>query len=146
PTVLVTESPDWAVTAFETLPVARATTGPDGRFRLAGVAPGANVLVARLPGALSAVEPRVVVAAGKVRDVGTLRLRGGVTLHGRVVAPDGSPVAAAEVRVATIGLFGFRGVAFAEPAVHTDSDGSFRVSGLPRGKVMVAARRGTGHG
>ena len=128
---------------WDMLPIARTTTDADGRFRLSGVAPGNNVLAARVPGFPSVVRAGLRVTPRREFDIGTLRLTEGEELYGRVVDVRGHGVADAEVRVATIGSIGFRGVAPCEPVVHADSEGRFAVAGLPRGKVCVAARRGS---
>lgn len=82
---------------------------------------------------------------GRTRDLGELRLTRGFALSGRVLAPDGSPVAGAEI------------LAFADPALSTsnkevlhldplpgmsawsDREGEFRLERLPPGRIRVRA-------
>lgn len=123
------------------LPFARAKTAADGSFRLGGVVPGKNVLVARAAGLGTVVRSGCTVRADKRGDVGVLTLAAGNELAGRVLDANGEPVAGACVRVAPIALFGFRGVAPCEPEVRTAADGTFRVAGLGRGKAVVAFRQ-----
>ena len=129
---------------WDKLPIARACSDRDGRFRLVGVAPGANLLVARANGLLPATRASVMARPGPDRDVGTLRLERGETLGGRVLDHAGTPVAGARVRAAAIGLLGFHGLAPCEAEVATGADGAFTVPGLARGKVLVAFRGSDG--
>lgn len=82
---------------------------------------------------------------GRTRDLGELRLTRGCALSGRVLTPDGSPAAGAEI------------LAFADPALSTsnkevlqldplpgmsawsDREGAFRMERLPPGRLRVRA-------
>jgi len=141
---LVLDRMAWAEQLFAALPIARATAGPDGAFKLRGVEPGSTMLIVRAAGRLPGGRPRVAVAAGAAQDIGEIRLGAGETLAGTVHWSDGRPVAGAEVRVAAIGALGYRGVAFCDAPVRADANGHFHASGLPRGRAMVAVRRDDG--
>jgi len=130
----------WIEALWQELPLARTRTAADGTFHLQGVEPGSNVLIARKHGLASGMLPRVVVQPGLLRDVGAVKLPAGEELSGQVQDAAGQPVAGAEVRIAAIGQLGYRGLAFAEAPVYSDAHGAFRCGGLPRGRVLVAAR------
>lgn len=132
----------WLEALWQELPIARANTGADGRFEVAGVEPGSNLLIVRRAGLASGVRPRVLVQAGSARDVGDVELGAGEELRVAVRDTDGRVLRGAEVRVATFGALGYRGVAFGEAPVVSDGEGEARVGGLPRGGAFVAVRRG----
>ncbi|MEZ5965689.1 MAG: sigma-70 family RNA polymerase sigma factor [Planctomycetota bacterium] len=138
--VLVLDTPPWFDRAWQALPLARTTTAADGTFELLDVPPGVGMLVARRAGLAPYVKASLRVRASEARDVGALALGAGETCVGSVRDHRGNAVAGAAVRVASLPLGGFRGLAFTEAEVRTDAGGTFRVSGLGRGQVMVAAR------
>jgi protocatechuate 3,4-dioxygenase beta subunit len=109
-----------------------AQTDADGRFEIAGLPAGWYDLAVSRPGFLPASEPALEVAdAGSVLDLGTVTLRPGRNLSGRVTDPDGKPLAGAEVRpvLATPGL---------EGAV-TGEDGRFLLEGIAPGNELRLA-------
>lgn len=135
----VIEFPAWVATAFERLPIPQTTTGPDGKFRLVGIAPGSNMVAATKRGLVGAVEKSVRFEAGKTKDLGTLKLSEGEEVSVKVVDAAGQAVAGAEVVCGTISVaapvdFGMRmGV--------TDAEGRITGLGFGRGKATAAARR-----
>jgi RNA polymerase sigma factor (sigma-70 family) len=138
----VVDAMPWLARIWRELPIARATTAADGSFALRAVLPGANLLIARAPGRGSGVQPRVLVRAAARAEVGDVVLPPGEELRGKVRDAGGRAVAGAEVRVATFGALGFRGLALGEAPVRTDADGAFGCAGLPRGRAFVAVRTG----
>jgi uncharacterized GH25 family protein len=141
--VRVVEFPKWAKQAWEHLPVPSTRTTADGRFRLVGVAPGSNMLAVTAPQFLSDVKPSVPVRPGQQKDVGTIKLKRGEELTGRVVDTKGEPVANAEVFAGSMSSMAPMDVA--QRLAHTDAQGRFTGQGYSAGKVTVAARRGPGH-
>lgn len=139
---VVVTCPPWVKRRFDQLPFASTLSGADGSFRLAGVVPGGNLVAITARGHLSNVRPRVVVEAGEVKDIGSLRMREGESLYGRVVDETGKPIAGAQVLVAA--ETPTAPVHFASFAAPTDSDGRFEFAGLPSGNAVCAARRGPG--
>lgn len=138
-TIVVDRLP-WLEAIWRELPIARSTTAADGSFTVRGVEPGGNLLLVRKPGLAIGSKARVVAPQGEQRDVGDVTLPAGEELRGTVLDADGKAVAGAEVRVGSIGALGCRGIAFCEAPVTTHGGGAFRVPGLGRGRVMVAAR------
>ncbi|MEM7200189.1 MAG: sigma-70 family RNA polymerase sigma factor [Planctomycetota bacterium] len=134
--------PGWLRTAVEDLPIPRARTAADGTFALAGVTPGRTSVGVAAAGWVPMLRSGVRVSAGATRDLGSLRLDLGETLEGRVLDAADRPVADAEVLAApspTLTPF-----ALAAPLTRSDAEGWFTVTGLPRGRVTVAARRTAG--
>ena len=128
-------------------------TSADGRFQIAAVGKGRNVMLqvlARSHVVLDKSVPRPVEADA---DVGVLTLKRGVVLSGRVVDRAGSPVAAARVerqepRSGRGGLefdFEFPGAEdFQDPAseliAKTDADGRFELTHCAPGDFVLRAR------
>ncbi|HEU4417606.1 MAG TPA: carboxypeptidase-like regulatory domain-containing protein, partial [Planctomycetota bacterium] len=137
---IVVDRLPWLDAIWRELPIARSTTAADGSFTVRGVEPGGNLLLVRKPGLAIGTKARVMAPQGEQRDVGDVTLPSGEELRGTVLDADGSPVAGAEVRVGSIGALGCRGIAFCEAPVTTHAGGAFRVTGLGRGRVVVAAR------
>jgi len=141
--ISVIEMPGWVKQAFEHLPIPTTYSESDGSFRLVGVVPGSNMLATTAENHLSDVKPSVRVRAGEEKNVGTVRLREGEELWGKVVDAAGEPIAGAEVLAgSTIGL---APVDLARYVAKTDAQGNFTGLGFAPGKVTVAARRGPGH-
>lgn len=138
--------PAWLSRLVDALPRPHTRTGADGRFALAGVAAGDNLLVVRGAGLAPGGRPRVPVRAGAVRDVGVVRLAAGDTTCVRVLDADGAPVAGAEVRIAARPQLGLTGILFAGAPRRADAEGTVEFAGLPRGNYVVAYRRAAGDG
>jgi len=127
----------------------RITTGPDGAFRMRGLAPERNrTLEAAKPGYVPAKRHGLTLKSGEtVKDV-VLILKSGLEARGRVVDPAGQPIAGASVRVSRpqgeTSRFMFRigGMEDREkPDAWSGADGSFRVAGLEPGDYVVVVQR-----
>ncbi|MBL8755085.1 MAG: carboxypeptidase regulatory-like domain-containing protein [Planctomycetes bacterium] len=140
--IRVFEFPKWGKKVFEELPIPSTRTGADGTFRLVGVMPGSNMLAVTAPDFLSDVKPSVPVRAGQEKNVGTIRMKRGEELAGRVVDTKGEPVADAEVFAGSTSSVAPFDVA--QRLARTDAQGRFGGHGFSGGKVTVAARRGPG--
>jgi RNA polymerase sigma factor (sigma-70 family) len=106
-------------------PVARAVTGEDGRFALAGLPEGSIEVKAEA----ADLSPASAMVGRGILDV-VLVLKAGLTIHGRVLEDaSGAPISGAEVRIPA--KDGKRAV--------TDEDGRFCLRGVP---VDSASRRG----
>lgn len=106
----------------------------DGVFEVTGLPAGETTLVASAAGGLPSEPLRCVVtgpAAGAVRGV-ELRLRGAPRLRGRVLGPDGRPVAGA--RVARLGDL--------DAAIATGADGAFELAGERAGEPLLVTAPG----
>lgn len=103
----------------------------DGRFRALGVLPGAQPVEARAVGR-APWKGRVEVAAHLTVPM-RIVLEAGGTLRGRVVDGQGAPAAAAEVEVG-----GWQDLAHYRTSAAVD--GTFELSGLPTGDIVLAAR------
>lgn len=135
--------PPWAKTAFDNLPIPSARTDAEGHFRLVGVVPGSNLLATTAKAFLSDVKPSVPVRAGQEKNVGTIRMKRGEELLGKVVDTAGKPIAQAEVLAGS--TLSMAPVDLAQKVGRSDDEGRFRAQGFGAGKVSVAARRGPGH-
>jgi len=139
----VLEMPGWVKAAFDQLPIPTTRTDGDGRFRLVGVVPGSNLLATTASGFLSDMKPSVIVRAGQEKDVGTIRMKRGEELVGKVVDTAGKAIADAEVLAGS--TLSMAPVDLACRVGRSDADGKFSGQGFAPGKVTVAARRGKGH-
>jgi len=124
----------------ERLPIPTTTTGPDGRFELAGIPTGLittvvddGTHVALVHGPVPSGPP------GGERDLGTLTVLDGVTVRGRVENDDGDPVADAEVRAGN--ELAMAPIALLNRETTSDERGRFEVPGLRPGRVRAVARR-----
>ncbi|HEX9937641.1 MAG TPA: TonB-dependent receptor [Longimicrobium sp.] len=126
--------------AADTSRTLRAATGPDGRFRVTGAAPGTYGLQATALGHVMQRRPGVVVpAAGGVVDVGTIRLavsaialRGveAVTQRSQVqVAADRTIYSTSEMPVAAGGMAA--DVLRSVPELEVDVNGAVQLRGTP---------------
>lgn len=122
----------------------RSFRSEDGTFELKGLRPGRWTFVARAPGYQAGEIAGLVIRAGEPTEGVIFSLVRGVELTGRVVdalTDAGLPNVTVSYRVASelekaspwvSGLDGRRQT--------TDSDGVFKLDGLPRGKVMIIAQ------
>ncbi len=132
-------------------PRAGATTrsGPDGSFRLDGLAAVSNgaPLIATHAGFAQAERPGVTLQTGQALAGVVLTLTPGLAVKGRVVDEASQPVAGAEIRVAVSEGRGggrrlaraFGGAAPSAPNAVSSADGTFTVSGLVAGPYDVTA-------
>ncbi len=130
----------------EPAPEHRAVTDAEGRFEVANLAPGGIDLRVTARGYAEIVIPGVEVAEvgdGAAADLGTVVLEPGVRVEGRVVDPDGRPLAGAAVHWMPWrgdDFRGFSGMGTA-PEVTTDAAGRFVIEDLARGgKISIEAR------
>ena len=99
-----------------------ANTDENGRFVLEGVSPGSTALEVSLDGFPTLEGSRVEVQAGRtVKDV-TLMLVRGADIRGRVLDPEGEPVAGARVELSSGSRW--MGAMSVDEAV-TDADGNY---------------------
>ncbi len=141
-TQLVLQFPAWVKKRFEDLPIARTHTDSEGKFRLEGVPAGGNLVAITHPLWLSVVKPRVVVKAGKEKDLRRLRMGEGELVMGKVLDMEDKPIASAEIVVASANSMA--PVHFASFAKPSAADGSFEFPGVPPKDIVVAARRNKG--
>ena len=130
-----------AVVEARTLAAVTATTDHDGNARLTGLGPGPCTLAASANGyAKTFQEVRVPSAATDVAVVARvqLRLRQGASATGRVVSPDGVPVAGARVRFSSLSDFTSRADPLRDAAV-TDATGRFRFDAIAAGTYRFLA-------
>ncbi len=139
----VIEMPSWAKNAFEHLPIPSTRSNAEGQFRLVGVVPGSNLLATTAPGYLSDVKPSLQIRAGQEKDAGTIRLKRGEELIGKVIDTAGKPVADADVLAGS--TLTIVPVDLAQKLGRTNAEGRFTGQGFAAGKVTIAARRGKGH-
>lgn len=142
PPVPVIEFPKWVKRAFDRLPIPTTRSGTDGHFRLTGLVPGSNMIAITKPGLLAKVEPTVMLKPAQVKDLGTLRLKAGEELVGKVLDTAGKPIAGAEVVAG--GTTSMMPVDFGVRVGSSDANGEFATTGFPAGNVTVAARRDKG--
>ncbi len=113
----------------------RVVSGPDGRFRIAALRPGAYELAARA-GHRTSKAPTVVGigVAEQVSDIEILISEGPV-ISGTVVDETNTPIA--DIEVGAVGMRGGGGDAT------TDAKGAFTLAGLAPGAYFLMARNDT---
>jgi protocatechuate 3,4-dioxygenase beta subunit len=124
------------------------TTGPDGIFRLRGLAPEKNLtLEAAKAGYVTAKRHGVNLKVGElVKDL-ALVVKRGLEAKGRIIDTAGKPVAGAEIRVSRPeggpGRFMIQmaGINREKPNASSAADGTFRVAGLEAGEYALAVSR-----
>lgn len=109
---------------------ATAETDAGGQFVLEALPPGWWTVRAEAAGWLSAETERRHVLAGASLDGVEIVLGAGAVLAGRVLAPDGAPLAGAEVRA-----YGER----SDPRATTAGDGTYHLPGVEPGERTVEA-------
>ena len=113
-------------------------TGPGGRFRTEGIAPGAQVAVRVMAPGFPAVEERVGVRADEPTEV-LVRMQTGASVRGWVTDARERPLAG--VRVFATQRDGERmdRMFFPPPSAVSGSDGSYVLSSLPAGELTLEA-------
>jgi thiol-disulfide isomerase/thioredoxin len=103
-------------------------TAADGRFRVGRLAPGAHLLTIHRVD----YSPTTTEAAVHIGETTTVRvpLRAGRPIAGRIVDPEGKPLANAEVRALR-----WRGYSTLGLAALTDEEGRFEIDHVPDGPV-----------
>jgi large repetitive protein len=124
------------------------TTGPDGVFRLRGLAAAKNKTIeASKTGFVPARRHGVTLRAGETVKEVALVLKKGLEARGRVVDAAGKPVAGAELRLARPEggarrmMFQMAGGDREKPDAVSGADGSFRLGGLEPGEYSLSATR-----
>ena len=129
---------------------------PRGEFELPGVPPGTHDLTVRGPEFAETSVRDVQVASGQVRDVGTVTVKRGRTVRGRVLTAGGAPVAGATV-VIGMQLLG-DGTSLASSAMaafdeqlgvrraRTEANGAYVIRGIAEGKELFLAAEHGEHG
>lgn len=126
------------------LPLPTTETESDGAFVLVGVRPGLASLILDGFQYLTSVEgPFPTGAAGGERDLGTLVIRDGLPVRGRVVTENDKPVPGAQVRVGS--TLPMAPVTLLRPIITADENGRFELKGLREGPVRAAARLSAHH-
>ncbi len=122
-------------------------TGPDGTFRMRGLAAQKNVtLEAAKSSYATAKRHGVTLSAGQAVKEVALVLKRGLEARGRVVDAAAQPIAGAEIRLSQAergGGFMIRmgGMNREKPDATSGADGSFRVAGLETGEYALAVTR-----
>ncbi|MDJ0976453.1 MAG: carboxypeptidase-like regulatory domain-containing protein [Planctomycetota bacterium] len=124
-------------------PIARTDTDGEGRFRIAGVAPGPATLIVRKPGYQIAIKPITMSKDGVIGETPVIRLEEASPISGRVVNQDGKGVALA--RVALIDQGDTETGFFARQFSETDNDGYFVVDSPPNATRLVAVVAAAGY-
>lgn len=126
-------------------PRVEARAGEDGVFRFAAVPTGTFALHARDNGAAPIVLPGIVVPAGPgTWDLGTVTLAPAAITAGRVVDPEGTPVAGAVVRALAV-EDGEEGAADQAVEATAGEDGWFALTGLAPGRLVDLDVAAAGH-
>lgn len=123
--------------------------GGDGSFELPAVAPGTHDLAIRGPDFAETFVRGVEVVSGQVKDVGSVRVKRGRNVTGRVLGPDGRAVAGATV-VLGKQLFGDgKSLASAQLAgfedrmgvrrTTSDGEGRYALRGIGDKELIIAA-------
>ena len=118
-----------------------ATTGADGRTVVNGIGAGRYMVVAWATGfgkAYEELQAPTAMRNGEIVARLKLTLRPGAPVAGRVLYPNGAPVAGAVVRFSSLADFRARADA-ARDSVVTDSAGSFHFDAMPRGTFRFQA-------
>ncbi|MEO0480655.1 MAG: sigma-70 family RNA polymerase sigma factor [Planctomycetota bacterium] len=136
---------DGVLPIWDVLPIPRTWTDDEGRFRLGSLPSSPQTIVVAAQGHQSLTRGPVTVAERESKSLGTMTLRDASELEGLVLDENDAPCQDAEVRVAPLGLVGFRGVTPVSAPVRTDEHGHFLMDSLDRGRVLVLFRRGAGH-
>ena len=124
-----------------------ARSDAEGRFVLRGVPAGEVRLRARKSGlhAIDAEEMPVVLAAGLQLTDQIVILSPGVSIEGRVFAPDGSPLSGALVGRVDLKNLG-RGAPDLLNVARSDGEGRYRLEGLPGDTQHLLLARHGEHG
>jgi protocatechuate 3,4-dioxygenase beta subunit len=112
-----------------------ATADDDGHFELRDAPTGKLTVSVRAAGFLPASLP-VEIAPGQSRDDLRVVLRRGSTVAGRVLGPDGTPAAGAEVSLAAHGR---SFVSSSGVSTRTDGDGAYTLDAVPPGPQSFTA-------
>jgi protocatechuate 3,4-dioxygenase beta subunit len=127
----------------------RATTDPDGFYRISNLAPGSYSIIAAAPAFVvsdahdTSKQKNVLVGDGEnVEGINFELVRGGV-ITGRVTDADGRAVIEQQVYVYPAAMYEqkVQRTVYATGSAQTDDRGIYRVFGLPPGRYKVAVGR-----
>src|SRR5215218_308296 len=118
-------------------PRGNVRTGPDGSFRTKGFLRGERFDLDLEHPAYAEVNVPGVEAPTK--EPLRIEMKAAHGLAGRVVGPEGEPIAGASLTWLQEGqgLFGLAGLGPTRPLGSTDSEGRFSVTGLPPGRLSL---------
>lgn len=139
---MVVEMPGWVKKYWKELPLPTTQSAADGSFRLEGVEPGVNLVVAVKAGYITATQKNLKLEPGQQRAIGKLVLQEGDVVGGKVVDTAGKPLAGVQVVVGA--RLTVAPVAFGRDAGVTDARGEFECRGFKSGDVIAAVRRAPG--
>ncbi|MCY3003232.1 MAG: carboxypeptidase regulatory-like domain-containing protein [Planctomycetota bacterium] len=133
--------------ASRTQPIAVAASGADGSFEFVGIRTGTYYLQARGAWSVPDTVARARVAASGEGGPVDLYVRSGGRVIGRVVQPDGKPIAGADVML-TLGpgnvIENLRAGDMVFAKARTDEFGGFLLAGLPPGAGYDLTASGAG--
>lgn len=127
------------VLTVETRFVAAAEVDAEGRFEMVDLAPGRFRLSALASGYLPETRDGIDLKEGSGVGGIDLVLRRGAVVEGRILAPDGSPVAGARVMVLDQPAETDLGLA-ARPDTFADDEGRYQLGGIAEGDRTVVAQ------
>lgn len=113
-------------------------TDERGAFEVTGFPPGRTAIEAEAPGYQASAPVTLELAPGERREGVEIVLAEGAAVSGRVLGPDGLPVAGA--RVAARGDEAF-GASWRGASVETGADGRFTLDTLAPGRVVLEATK-----
>lgn len=116
----------------------RGTSDDEGGFSFDGVSPGAFSINAQAPHRQQAELKNLEVKAGQDLTGLEIVLPPGAEVTGRVLSPEGRPVA--DAQVAVVQESEERYASFSSLVASTDADGQYRIDGVPPGKRTLEAR------
>jgi hypothetical protein len=114
-------------------------SGADGRFSLAGVAPGLYDLLPSKQGYETHALPPITVEAGKTLEGLELRLTPESVIAGRVLDADGDPVRYAQVEAQQYSYASGKKELRTVRAAQTNDRGEYRIFYLPPGRYYLRA-------
>ncbi len=141
---LVLTLPSWIARLEDDLGLAVAFTDEEGRFELGDVTAGAPDVLIDHAGFLTSVLQNVPLEAGSAHDFGFLTLERGLTLRGRVLEADGTPIVSAQVFAGALPVEERNPFQVWIGGVSTDAQGRFEIQGLSPTEVLAVAARPDG--
>jgi len=114
---------------------ATGRSGDDGTFRIDGLTDETYQLDIRHGQFAQLIRTDIVVHAGQVATLGDLRLSSGATVRGRVLGPNGAPLAGATVQLRVENENGQNATG------RTDAEGRYEIDHVPSGSYSISAQR-----